>query len=169
MVTALTHVVTPLTYLLALLVVGGLLFLLASFTFGRGEQLAPMPADTSPVVLPANRPVTSRDVHRLRLSVVLRGYRMSEVDWVLDQLATQLDERDRELAELRAAAAGRSGSPGSPGDGGADRSTAGTDRPATPDRPDQPDSAARADDAGADDAGADDAGRSAPADGGGRG
>lgn len=163
MVTALTHVVTPLAYLLALLVVGGLLFLLASFTFGRGEQLAPMPADTSPVVLPANRPVTGRDVHRLRLSVVLRGYRMSEVDWVLDQLATQLDERDRELAELRAAA----GSPASADDGpGPEGDGAGTD---PDDAASRPRGDVAVDRVTADEAGADEAGRATPADGGGRG
>jgi DivIVA domain-containing protein len=43
-------------------------------------------------------------VRQLRLSVVLRGYRMDEVDWVLDVLAGQLEERDREIARLRAAA-----------------------------------------------------------------
>ncbi|HEX5496521.1 MAG TPA: DivIVA domain-containing protein [Mycobacteriales bacterium] len=103
---ALTHLATPLTYLVALLIVGGLLFLLASFTFGRGERLTPMPPDVSPVTLPAARPATGRDLRRLRMSVTLRGYRMSEVDWILDQLADQIDERDRELARLRDQAEG---------------------------------------------------------------
>ncbi|HEY9474033.1 MAG TPA: DivIVA domain-containing protein [Mycobacteriales bacterium] len=100
--TALMHHATPLVYLFGLLIVGGLLFLLASFVFGRGERLAPMPPDLSPVVLPSVRPVSGRDLRRLRISVVLRGYRMGEVDWILDQVAAQLDERDRELARLRA-------------------------------------------------------------------
>lgn len=93
--------VTLLVYFLALLVVGALLFLLASFTFGRGEEMAPMPPDASPVVLPAARRVTGRDLHRLRLSVVVRGYRMGEVDWVLERLAREIDERDLEIARLR--------------------------------------------------------------------
>jgi hypothetical protein len=36
------------------------------------------------------------------MTVTLRGYRMSEVDWLLEQFARTLDERDAELAELRA-------------------------------------------------------------------
>jgi DivIVA domain-containing protein len=96
-------VVTFLTYLFGLVVVCGVLFLAASFAFGRGEELAPMPADGTPVELPDDRPTRGDDVRRLRLSVVLRGYRMSEVDWVLDQLARQLDGRDRDIGRLRAA------------------------------------------------------------------
>ena len=38
----------------------------------------------------------------LRISVVLRGYRMTEVDWLLDQFALILDERDAEIAALTA-------------------------------------------------------------------
>ena len=93
--------VTFLTYLFGLVVVCGVLFLLASFAFGRGEELAPMPPDGTPVELPDDRPVQGEDVRVLRLPVVLRGYRMAEVDWVLDQLARQLDDRDREIARLR--------------------------------------------------------------------
>lgn len=101
MSSALTHLAGPLTYLVGLIIVAGLLFLLASFAFGRGERLAPMHPDVSPVVLPAARPASGRDVRQLRMSVVVRGYRMSEVDWILDQLAEQIDERDRELDRLR--------------------------------------------------------------------
>jgi DivIVA domain-containing protein len=97
-------VVTFLTYLFGLAVASGLLFLLASFAFGRGEELAAMPPDGTPVELPDGRPVRGDDVRELRLSVVLRGYRMAEVDWVLDRLACQLDHRDQEIARLRAAA-----------------------------------------------------------------
>lgn len=92
-----------LVYLLGLVAVVGVLFLVTSALFGRGEDLAPMPPDASPVALPENRPVSGRVVRGLRLPVVLRGYRMSDVDWVLDRLADQLDERDEEIARLRAA------------------------------------------------------------------
>ncbi len=94
---------TFLTYLLGLLVVGGGLFLLASFAFGRGEELAPMPPDGTPVELPDGR-FGSEAIRALRISVVLRGYRMDEVDWILDMLAKQLDERDAEITRLRAGA-----------------------------------------------------------------
>jgi DivIVA domain-containing protein len=92
---------TLLTYVLGLLLVGGLLFLAASFAFGRGEQLAPTLPEGTPVELPDDRPAGGDDLRALRLSVVLRGYRMDEVDWVLDRLAEQLDTRDREVARLR--------------------------------------------------------------------
>jgi len=54
------------------------------------------------VELPDDRPVVGDDVRALRLSVAFRGYRMTEVDWLLDQFAQVLDERDAELTQLRA-------------------------------------------------------------------
>lgn len=112
---------TFLGYLAVLLLVGGVLFLLASFAFGRGEELAPMPPDGNPVELPDGR-FGSAAIQALRLPVVLRGYRMADVDWVLEQLSGQLDERDRELARLRAAARAGSADAGEltglPGPGG---------------------------------------------------
>lgn len=90
-------------FFLALVVIAGVLFLIASFAFGRGEEMAAAPPDSTPVELPDDRPVGGTDVRDLRLSVSVRGYRMQEVDWVLEQLAVALDERDRELAALRSA------------------------------------------------------------------
>jgi DivIVA domain-containing protein len=84
------------------LVVGALLFLGAALLMGRGETSPPAEPDRSPVELPVARPVTGDDVRELRMTVTVRGYRMSEVDWLLEQLARTLDERDAELAELRA-------------------------------------------------------------------
>ena len=83
------------------LLVGGLLFLGGSLLLGRGETQPPAELDRSPVELPDDRPVTADDVRALRISPVLRGYRMTEVDWLIDQLAQTLDERDKELEELR--------------------------------------------------------------------
>jgi DivIVA domain-containing protein len=94
-------VATFLTYFFGIIVVGGVLFLIASFVFGRGEQLAPMPRDASPLHLPEDRPVTGRDVRGLRIPVVFRGYRMTEVDWLLEELADSLEARDREIVALR--------------------------------------------------------------------
>lgn len=90
---------TFLGFFLALVVIAGVLFLIASFAFGRGEEMAAAPPDSTPVELPDDRPVSGADVRALRLSVSARGYRMGEVDWVLEQLAVSLDERDRLLAE----------------------------------------------------------------------
>ena len=90
-----------LSLVVGVLVVGGLLFLGASLLMGRGETQLPADPGRSPVELPDDRPVLGDDVRALRLSVAFRGYRMSEVDWLLDQLASTLDERDAELAALR--------------------------------------------------------------------
>ena len=92
------------------LVVAGVLFLGASLLMGRGEAQPPAERDRSPVELPENRPVTGDDVRGLRISVAARGYRMTEVDWLLEQLADALEERDAEIASLRARL--REGEPG---------------------------------------------------------
>ena len=88
-------------YILALLVVGGVLFLAASFAFGRGEEMAPVLPEGTPVELPEDRLARGDDLRALKLSVALRGYRMDEVDWLLDRLSEQVDSRDREIARLR--------------------------------------------------------------------
>lgn len=73
--------------------------------------LAPAPRDRPDVELP-DRPLAAQDVAAVRFSMALRGYRMSEVDAVLDRLAAELDARDRRIADLS-----DSGRP--PGDAGA--------------------------------------------------
>ena len=90
-----------LVFVIGLVVVGGLLFLGASLLLGRGESQPPAVPGRSPVELPDDRPVVADDVRALRISVAFRGYRMTEVDWLLDQFAQVLDERDAQLAELR--------------------------------------------------------------------
>jgi DivIVA domain-containing protein len=95
-------VVDFLVLVVATLVVGGLLFLGGSMLLGRGETQPPAELDRSPVELPDDRQVTADDVRGLQMSVALRGYRMTEVDWLLDQFAQTLDERDEEIARLRA-------------------------------------------------------------------
>jgi DivIVA domain-containing protein len=87
-------------FVVGVLVVGGLLFLGASMLLGRGETQPPAELDRSPVELPDDRPVTADDVRGLRIAPVFRGYRMSEVDWLLDQLALVIEERDGEIAAL---------------------------------------------------------------------
>jgi len=89
-------------FLLGVVVVAALLFLGASLLLGRGETQPPADLDRSPVELPVARPVTGDDVRALRMTVTLRGYRMTEVDWLLDQFARTLDERDAEIAALTA-------------------------------------------------------------------
>ena len=105
-------------FVVAVLVVGALLFLGASLLLGRGETQPPADPDRSPVELPDDRPVTGDDVRALRLSVAVRGYRMTEVDWLLDQLAQALEERDEQIAALRARQEAREEKPAPGGDDG---------------------------------------------------
>ncbi|MFJ8160938.1 DivIVA domain-containing protein [Streptomyces sp. NPDC096136] len=83
--------------------------------------------------LPETRPVVREDVEALRLPVGPRGYRMAEVDDVLDRLAAELAERDARIAELtaaHAAAAAPAAGPAQPRDRSEGRSGAPADRPA---------------------------------------
>ncbi|WP_166486470.1 DivIVA domain-containing protein [Blastococcus saxobsidens] len=96
-----------LVFVVAVVLVGGALFLVAALLLGRGETQPPAEPDRSPVELPEHRRVTSDDVRALRIAVTVRGYRMVEVDWLLDQLAQTLDERDAEITALRAELAAR--------------------------------------------------------------
>jgi DivIVA domain-containing protein len=89
-------------FVVGVLIVGGLLFLGASALLGRGETQPPAELDRSPVELPEGRRVTADDVRALRISAAFRGYRMTEVDWLLDQFALVLEERDGEIAVLTA-------------------------------------------------------------------
>lgn len=57
-------------------------------------------ANLPPVLLPAD--AKPADVDRLRFAVGLRGYRMDQVDQVLDELRDQLATKDRKIADLGA-------------------------------------------------------------------
>jgi DivIVA domain-containing protein len=92
-----------LLYLVVLILVGIVLFGTASLVFGRGEQLPPLPRGTTATVLPASG-VTGADVEAVKFTQVLRGYKTSEVDWVLDRLGAELDQLRGELATVRAIA-----------------------------------------------------------------
>jgi DivIVA domain-containing protein len=86
-----------LLYLVVLVLVAVVLFGAASLLFGRGEQLPPLPRGTTATVLPAYG-VTGADVDAVKFSQVLRGYKTSEVDWVLDRLARELEALRGQLA-----------------------------------------------------------------------
>jgi DivIVA domain-containing protein len=85
-----------LSYLVVLILVAIVLFGIASLVFGRGEQLPPLPQATTATVLPATA-VTGADVDAVKFSQVLRGYKTSEVDWVLDRLGAEIDLLRAEL------------------------------------------------------------------------
>jgi DivIVA domain-containing protein len=91
-----------LLYLVVLVLVGVVLFAIGSVLFGRGEALPPLPHSTTATVLPASG-VTGADVDAVKFTQTLRGYKTSEVDWVLDRLGQELDTLRGELAAVRAA------------------------------------------------------------------
>lgn len=92
-------VTTALIYLVVMVLVAAVVYLLASAVFGRGEELAPLPPGASPTRLPADS-ATGDDIRAVRFQQVLRGYKMSEVDWVLARLGTEVDELRARIAEL---------------------------------------------------------------------
>ena len=85
--------------ILIVLVLGGIAVVAA----GRGEPLAEVYDDRPDATVPAAGPLRAADLRRVRFSVALRGYRMSEVDALLDRLATEREES--------AAPEGRGGEP----------------------------------------------------------
>lgn len=92
-----------LLYLVVLILIAIVLFGVASVVFGRGEQLPPLPRATTATVLPASG-VTGADVEAVKFGQTLRGYKTSEVDWVLDRLGQEIDSLRGELALLRGVA-----------------------------------------------------------------
>ena len=58
---------------------------------GHGEGLAPREVDDPPVRLPEHG-IAGEDVRQVRFSTAMRGYRVAEVDAVLERLAREIDE-----------------------------------------------------------------------------
>jgi hypothetical protein len=113
---------------LAVVVAAVTLAVLGSGGDGSGAAaaggLADAPPDQLDEPLPPGRPVSRADVDGLRLPVTARGYRMQQVDDILDRLGAELAERDARIAELesslagaQASAMGRRGAYGSAGNG----------------------------------------------------
>lgn len=88
-----------LIYLIVMVAVAAVVFLLAALVFGRGEELAPLPPGASPTRLPSDD-ITAEDVRELKFQQVFRGYKMSEVDWVLQRLASEVGELRARVEEL---------------------------------------------------------------------
>ncbi|MFJ2777665.1 MULTISPECIES: DivIVA domain-containing protein [unclassified Kitasatospora] len=82
-------------------VVGGA----ALVALGGGGSLPEAVQDRIAARLPQDRPLSRDDVDGIRLPMAVRGYRMDEVDDVLDRLGAELAYRDSRIAELEAGAA----------------------------------------------------------------
>jgi DivIVA domain-containing protein len=103
-------VTTALIYLVVMVLVAAVVYLLASAVFGRGEELAPLPPGASPTRLPVDG-ASGDDVRSVRFQQVFRGYKMSEVDWVLSRLSEEVDQLRSRLAELEVPVAAAPSSP----------------------------------------------------------
>ncbi len=97
--------------ILIVLALGGIAVLAA----GRGAPLAEVYDDRPDARVPASGPLRPDDLRRVRFSVALRGYRMSEVDALLDRLAEDLESRQApeqgEESERPPTSEGRGGEP----------------------------------------------------------
>jgi DivIVA domain-containing protein len=74
--------------ILLVLVLGGVAVVAA----GRGTPMAEAYDDRPDAVVPAEGPLAADDLRRVRFSLAFRGYRMSEVDALLDRLAAERDQ-----------------------------------------------------------------------------
>jgi DivIVA domain-containing protein len=75
--------------ILIVLALGGIAVIAA----GKGAPLAEVYDDRPDARVPASGALRPDDLRRVRFSVALRGYRMSEVDALLDRLAEDLESR----------------------------------------------------------------------------
>ncbi len=76
--------------ILAVLALGGIAVVAA----GRGTPLAEAYDDRPDAVVPAHGRLAGEDLRRVRFSLALRGYRMSEVDALLDRVARELEDAE---------------------------------------------------------------------------
>ena len=84
---------------LAVLGVLVVLFACAAVATRDGEVLVDAPPDRFEPVLPAG-PLRAGDVDGVRFGMALRGYRMAQVDALLDRLGEELHGRDERVREL---------------------------------------------------------------------
>jgi DivIVA domain-containing protein len=73
---------------------------------GSGDGLEPVATDRPGPWVPPDRAVSGDDVRQVRFAVAFRGYRMAEVDQLLDRLAGEIALRDELIDELESQAGG---------------------------------------------------------------
>ena len=78
--------------ILIVLALGGVALIAA----GRGAPLAEVYDDRPDATVPEAGPLRAEDLRRVRFSLAFRGYRMSEVDALLDRLAKELEAAPEE-------------------------------------------------------------------------
>ncbi len=73
----------------------------ALLAVGRLGELRSVAPDRAPLNLPPAGPLARADLEQVRFAVGARGYRMDEVDEVLDRAAADLAERDAHIQFLQ--------------------------------------------------------------------
>jgi DivIVA domain-containing protein len=70
---------------------------------GRWGAMSEAYDDRPEVLVPARHALTADDIESSRFAVGVRGYRMDEVDALLERVAREVAERDRRIADLERA------------------------------------------------------------------
>jgi|tagenome__1003787_1003787.scaffolds.fasta_scaffold19959652_2 DivIVA domain-containing protein len=78
------------TWFFAIVIVA-LMGAVAVVATGRGGSMAETFDDRAESRVQSEEPLTARDLRRVRFTTAFRGYRMSEVDALLDRLSVELD------------------------------------------------------------------------------
>jgi DivIVA domain-containing protein len=78
--------------ILIVLALGGI----AVVASGRGTPMSPAYDDAYDALVPADGPITADDLRRIRFPLAFRGYRMAEVDALLERLAEEREGLDAE-------------------------------------------------------------------------
>jgi DivIVA domain-containing protein len=73
------------------IVVIAVIGVVAAVAAGRGRGMSVTDPDRVEPVLPVDRDLTSADLARVRFAVGFRGYRMDQVDDLLERLSKQID------------------------------------------------------------------------------
>ena len=76
--------------ILVVLAMGGIAMVAA----GRGTPMSREYDDRPDVLVPRDRTLVGNDLRTVRFSLAFRGYRMSEVDALLDRLAREMEDRE---------------------------------------------------------------------------
>jgi DivIVA domain-containing protein len=79
--------------ILIVLALGGVAVVAA----GRGAPMSTAYDDAPDSLVPGDGPITADDLRRIRFPVAFRGYRMAEVDALLERLAEEREATDREV------------------------------------------------------------------------
>jgi DivIVA domain-containing protein len=74
--------------ILVVLALGGVAVVAA----GRGTPMSPAYDDAPDTLVPADGPITADDLRRVRFPLAFRGYRMAEVDALLNRLAEEREQ-----------------------------------------------------------------------------